>query len=90
MLFSLFPVSSGVWNSKVFLCGLYKLFSEALLKLWVLSVGQRLLGHIVAVLDVVLLCLPEALKLFLESRWVCFFCLSEEIWFLFHFLWLLY
>jgi hypothetical protein len=87
VLLTFFPVSSGIRDTKVFFGGLDEFFTKALLKFGILSVGQRLLSNIVAVLNIILLGLSEALELLLKSSWVCFLCCSEEVWLLFYFLW---
>ena len=74
VLFVWLPISLGVWDPKVFLAGVNELFSQLFLHDWILSVHIGILGHIVAVLDLVLLCFEEPIEMILQST---FFGTSE-------------
>ena len=65
-----FPVSLSVWDAKVLLAGVNKPLSELLLESWVLSVRVSVLGHVVAVLDFILLCLEEAAEVILQGAFL--------------------
>ena len=60
-------VSLCVWYAKVLDASIYKLLPEHLLEGWITSILLRLGGHVVAILDFLLLGLSKPLKVRLQS-----------------------
>ena len=74
MFLALFPVPLGVRNAKVFLASINKLLSQLLLEERVLSVDVARLGHVISILDLVLLGFEKPVEMVLE----CPFFLTAE------------
>lgn len=65
VLLTLFPIASSIRDTKILLRSLNELLSQSLFEVWVFPVRKRLLADVVTVLDVLLLCIPESLKVLL-------------------------
>lgn len=65
MLLAFFPIASSIGDTEILLGSLYELFSQSLFEIGVFLVRERLLADVVSVLDVLLLCIPESLKVLL-------------------------